>query len=246
MNSTITAPTSAMNQPAGWPSRYRPIQRPIRPPSHAPARPSSMVAMRPMCWRPGISARASRPMMSPKIACPIMCSIGDSLRSLAAIILCPASAGTNKKAGCRGRGAGPAAGAGLREEPSVHQLQRELDLPRRIGRADRAERRVRDGRVRKAEVGVVDGVEELAAELQRGPLPDRKLLVDAEVPLVEARSTVSVAARISERRRWRWHLERGAIEVVVEHVRRAQVRRVADHVWTHDRFAAVVRNAAGD
>jgi hypothetical protein len=52
-----------------------------------------------------------------------------------------------------------------RLEISEHQLQGELNLPRRISAAYRAERRVGDVAVRQIEVGAVQYIEELTPEL---------------------------------------------------------------------------------
>src|ERR1039457_1445323 len=68
-----------MKKPAGWPSRYMPVIRPTRPPTHAPTKPTIIVIIRPPCSRPGINMRANRPMISPKMACPIMCNIQSFL-----------------------------------------------------------------------------------------------------------------------------------------------------------------------
>src|SRR5262249_16389574 len=54
--------------------------------------------------------------------------------------------------------------------------------------------------IRNAEVGVVQEIEELAAELQPGALGDREVLVHSEVPLLETGSTEGVATEIPE---WR-------------------------------------------
>src|SRR5687767_5421281 len=66
---------------------------------------------------------------------------------------------------------------------SENQLQPELDLPRRSREGgDGAEGRIAEVLCRRSEVGCIEQVEELGAELQAARFsPQRKLLMQAEV-----------------------------------------------------------------
>src|SRR2546423_2948750 len=84
------------------------------------------------------------------------------------------------------------------------QLQRELDLPRRIRLLDRPERGT-VGNVRvhiRTEIRVVQDIEKLRPELQGHAFAERKseVLVDAQVPLPEARPAQRVPSQVAERR----------------------------------------------
>jgi hypothetical protein len=66
------------------------------------------------------------------------------------------------------------------------QFQGELDLARRICRADGSERRAGGYGGRDSEVGVIRHVEELRPELELYAFMNREGLVGGEVPLFEA------------------------------------------------------------
>src|SRR5262249_16853575 len=79
------------------------------------------------------------------------------------------------------------------------QLQRELDGSRRAGNRDLPElsihlltRRIEPGGpIQALELGVVERIEEFAAELQAATLaPDGELFHQAQVPVVDARTSV--------------------------------------------------------
>src|SRR6266404_9745635 len=83
-----------------------------------------------------------------------------------------------------------------------YETQCELDLPCGESRPDGAEgRRTRAIGVRVAEVGVVEGVEQLATELNASSLGDGEVLADSEIDLVEAVAPDDVAAGVAERLR---------------------------------------------
>ena len=66
------------------------------------------------------------------------------------------------------------------------QLQRELNFSWGSRRtANDSKVCIRDGVIRIAEVGVIENVEEFAAELKREPLRERKILVGNEVQILQ-------------------------------------------------------------
>jgi hypothetical protein len=60
---------------------------------------------------------------------------------------------------------------------SEHQLQSELDLPRRIRGANGSESRAGGLGVRNAEIRVIEDVKELRPELQLGLFADAEVLI---------------------------------------------------------------------
>src|SRR5664280_2162417 len=85
---------------------------------------------------------------------------------------------------------------------SEHQLQRELDLPRRIGAADGPERRIGDVAGGRPEVRAVQQIEELRAELHGHAFAHRdlKALVHTQVPLPEVCHAECVPSHVAIRR----------------------------------------------
>ena len=67
----ITAPRNDIRNPAACPGPYRPIARPMSPPTTAPAIPSYIVTMMPPGSRPGITSLASAPTTRPITIHPI-------------------------------------------------------------------------------------------------------------------------------------------------------------------------------
>lgn len=80
-----------------------------------------------------------------------------------------------------------------------HDLGRELDLSRRIGRRNHPERRVADVAIGRLEVRAIREVECLAAELQPELFRQLEVLLHSEIELEEARSTNRIAAGRTER-----------------------------------------------
>src|SRR5690242_2352717 len=129
---------------------------------------------------------------------------------------------------------------------SEYQLQCELPLPGRVCRTDRAEGGARDLRVRNAEIGVVQNVEELRPELQPRPLPNVEVLVDGEIPLVELGRTKRIAPHIAERRVGRRNRECVAREIRVQHRRAALVHPVTAYVRPQEGLPAIVVGKRAD
>src|SRR3712207_4660728 len=86
---------------------------------------------------------------------------------------------------------------------SEHQLQRKLDLSGRARQAgDLAEVAIADVLSRCAKVRGVEQVEELRTELKPGRLsPERKLLVQSKVEVVDRLCASNVTAEAAERLR---------------------------------------------
>src|SRR5262249_60878650 len=59
-------PRNATSPPAAWVGPQKPIARPMKPPSKAPAIPSKTVTMRPPGSRPGVTNLAIIPTTRPK------------------------------------------------------------------------------------------------------------------------------------------------------------------------------------
>ena len=82
------------------------------------------------------------------------------------------------------------------------QLQRKLDLSR-IGDgienfAERSQRRRSDAGARVGEVGVIEGVEEFAAELYLPALCDQELFEQAQVDVFQARPMERARGTVTE------------------------------------------------
>src|SRR5579885_1332194 len=102
------------------------------------------------------------------------------------------------------------------QPPLKHELQGELNLPRRKRGSNRSKTGIGDIRRRRPEVRVVQNVEELRAELQghsfaRG---DPEVLVHSHIPLPEIGAAERVAAHVAERRGSRRNRESGFVEVL--------------------------------
>src|ERR1700686_2857780 len=88
----------------------------------------------------------------------------------------------------------------ISREPSKDQLEAELNLPRRRRRGGyHPSRRAdgaagKDGRVRSAEIRVIERVEELRSELQSSPLGERDVFEEREVQLRQPRAIERPAA----------------------------------------------------
>src|SRR5581483_1713133 len=82
-----------------------------------------------------------------------------------------------------------------------HELQRKLDLPRGEGGSNRAERGTGDVGRRRAEIGMVQDVEELRPELQRHAFARRnpEILVDPHIPLPEVWAAEGIPANVTKR-----------------------------------------------
>src|SRR5262249_52774808 len=80
------------------------------------------------------------------------------------------------------------------------QLHAKLNLASRVRSGNRTEGSAVGLLIRNAEVGVVQEVEEFAAELQPGTFRNREVFVYSEVPLRETGSAEGVAAEVPERR----------------------------------------------
>ena len=82
-NKRARAQMTDMMNPAGWkeePGAGFEKRRPIRPPTIDPPMPRSVVMMKPRCCTPGMTARATRPMMNPIMIDQMMCNIVFSVR----------------------------------------------------------------------------------------------------------------------------------------------------------------------
>src|SRR5215467_12219621 len=83
---------------------------------------------------------------------------------------------------------------------SEQQLHPKLNLAGRVRPGNRTERSAIGLLIRNTEIGVVQQVEEFAAELQPSALGDREVFIYSEVPLGKTGSAEGVAAEVPERR----------------------------------------------
>src|ERR1700759_4763282 len=73
----------------------------------------------------------------------------------------------------------------------VVELQRELNISRWLGSVDHAGVVLLHGGIRRSEVHAVERIQEVTTELQLEAFREVEILMDADVPVVEARSAQS-------------------------------------------------------
>ncbi len=79
------------------------------------------------------------------------------------------------------------------------QLQRKLDLSRRIRRANRPKGRVCRLRIGHSEICVIQQIKELRTELQVDAFANQKVLVSRKIPLLETGRAEGIPAHVRHR-----------------------------------------------